>query len=122
MARSVLERHLGIKEEPLATNVALQRECIPQYTVGHDARLKAAHEELARNFGGRLAVAGSSYTGVGLNDCVLAAREVVDRLVDIEEGGLASMGRAEWTGLERYATGDKWVVKPLERIVITKRE
>ncbi|KAL2065147.1 hypothetical protein VTL71DRAFT_4288 [Oculimacula yallundae] len=77
MARSVLERHLKITDEPAATRVSLQRNCIPQYTVGHDSRMQTAHGDLMREFKGKLAVAGNSYTGVGLNDCVRAARDVV---------------------------------------------
>lgn len=32
---------------------------------------------LSRDFAGTLRVAGSSFTGVGVNDCVRAARDVV---------------------------------------------
>lgn len=39
--------------------------------------MQAAHVDLMREFKGKLAVAGNSYTGVGLNDCVRAARDVV---------------------------------------------
>jgi len=49
---------------------------------------------LLRHFGGRLKVAGNSYTGVGVNDCLMAAREVA----------LGVLGN-EWsekTGLERF--------------------
>lgn len=81
MARAVLERHLGITEEPQVVRVALQKNCIPQYTVGHEERM-AETSHLLERFDGRLRVAGSSYTGVGMNDCVHAARKVVDGLVD----------------------------------------
>ncbi|KAH7400090.1 protoporphyrinogen oxidase-like protein [Cadophora sp. MPI-SDFR-AT-0126] len=77
MARSVLHRHLNVTAKPAATRVSLQRNCIPQYTVGHESRMQAAHVDLMREFKGKLAVAGNSYTGVGLNDCVRAARDVV---------------------------------------------
>jgi len=77
MARAVLHRHLKISDKPAATRVSIQRNCIPQYTVGHESRMQAAHVDLMREFKGKLAVAGNSYTGVGLNDCVRAARDVV---------------------------------------------
>ncbi|KAI9840733.1 MAG: oxygen-dependent protoporphyrinogen oxidase [Sclerophora amabilis] len=80
MAKCVLARHLGIEEEPTAINVALQKDCIPQYTVGHDRRMDDMEAELQSGFKGRLKVAGSSYTGVGLNDCVRAARDTVREL------------------------------------------
>lgn len=84
MAKAVLRRHLGINAEPDATRVSLQQNCIPQYTVGHRDRLEQG-SRLLENFKGRLRVAGNSYTGVGLNDCVRSAREVARGLFDKEE-------------------------------------
>ena len=92
MAKATLQRHLGILEEPQAVHVGLQRDCIPQYTVGHHSRMARAHEML-KGFNGRLRVAGNSYNGVGLNDCVRSAREVVMGLVG---------GRGGKTGLETF--------------------
>lgn len=80
MAKAVLRRHLGISTEPDAIRVALQKDCIPQYTVGHQWRLSGGDSQLSRAFGGRLRIAGNSYTGVGLNDCIRAARECVKEL------------------------------------------
>lgn len=80
MAKAVLRRHLGISTEPDAIRVALQKDCIPQYTVGHHDRLLNGSRQLDQAFGGRLRVAGNSYTGVGLNDCIRAAREGVKEL------------------------------------------
>ena len=77
MARSLLRRHLGIADAPRAAVATLQRECIPQYLVGHDDRLRLAHETLAASFAGKVRVAGSSCYGVGVNDCVKGAYEVV---------------------------------------------
>ena len=98
MAKAIIARHLGIVEEPQAVHVGLQRECIPQYTVGHDYRMQGAHQLLGQEFKGRLRVAGNSYTGVGLNDCVRAARDVVRGLVTGEQK----------TGLDTYAEGVAW--------------
>jgi len=81
MAKAVLKRHLGIEEEPVATHISTQKDCIPQYTVGHTQRLKDAHHALLRNFGGRLKVAGNSYTGVGVNDCLMAAQMVASAVL-----------------------------------------
>ena len=101
MAKAVLERHLGIAEEPQAVRVALQKNCIPQYTVGHEERMAEAGRLLEDKFGGRLRVAGSSYTGVGLNDCVHAARNVVDGLVDgTGTTGLDSFVDRKWVWVD----------------------
>ncbi|KAL8930494.1 MAG: hypothetical protein Q9208_000678 [Pyrenodesmia sp. 3 TL-2023] len=96
MAKDILKRHLGISEEPRAVRVGLQKECIPQYVVGHHRRMAHGHEAL-KFFNGRLRVAGSSYTGVGLNDCVRSARNVITSLVE---------GRNQDTGLESFAEGN----------------
>ncbi|KAI4129100.1 MAG: hypothetical protein LQ338_002398 [Usnochroma carphineum] len=96
MAKDILKRHLGISEEPQAIRVGLQKDCIPQYVVGHHWRMMIGHEALQK-FNGRLRVAGSSYTGVGLNDCVRSARNVVMGLVE---------GSNEATGLESFARGN----------------
>jgi protoporphyrinogen/coproporphyrinogen III oxidase len=96
MAKTVLHRHLGIVVEPDAVNVGLQKECIPQYVVGHEKRMRAAHSELLHGFKGQLKVAGNSYTGVGLNDCVLAASNIV-------AGIKRQSGTGAETGLENFA-------------------
>jgi protoporphyrinogen/coproporphyrinogen III oxidase len=98
MAKSVLQRHLHIDAEPLAAKASLQKDCIPQYTVGHEARLRVAHEDLLSGYQGKLSVAGNSYTGVGLNDCVRGARDVV---MDIKDGRRP-------TGLEQFARPVGW--------------
>lgn len=105
MATAVLARHLGISEKPVLSNVTLQRECIPQYHVGHDERLRNAHGDLMRGFSGRVAVAGSSFGGVGLNDCVRGAREVAKKISRSVEGG------GDVTGLERWVQEERWVYK-----------
>jgi oxygen-dependent protoporphyrinogen oxidase len=96
MARRVLERHLGANfaEKPDKVLVGLNRECIPQYVVGHEALLQRAHHELMSGFKGRLSVAGTSYGGVGFNDCVRGARDVVLKLKR------NTPGLNETTGLE----------------------
>ncbi|KAF8544767.1 hypothetical protein BDD12DRAFT_814663 [Trichophaea hybrida] len=100
MARDVLKMHLGVSEAPVATNVALNKDCIPQYTVGHDARIKMAKAALLRSFAGRLSVAGPSYGGVGLNDCVRNARSVVNGIIESD---------GKYTGLEGLGDELTWV-------------
>lgn len=99
MAMAILRRHLKIDAEPAYVKVGLQRECIPQYTVGHQARMMAAHDELLAGYRGTLLVAGNSYEGVGLNDCVRSARDVVMSIRD---------GKAQATGLEHVGNPHFW--------------
>jgi oxygen-dependent protoporphyrinogen oxidase len=95
MAKTVLHRHLKIDVEPDAVNVGLQKNCIPQYVVGHESRMRAANGELLSAFKGKLKVAGNSYTGVGLNDCVMAARDVAR---GIKKGGGGGTGLESFMG------------------------
>jgi oxygen-dependent protoporphyrinogen oxidase len=95
MAKTVLYRHLKIDVEPDAVNVGLQKECIPQYVVGHERRMRVANGELLQGFNGKLKVAGNSYTGVGLNDCVMAARDVV---LGIKKRGGSGTGLETFVG------------------------
>ncbi|KAJ6008328.1 hypothetical protein N7540_012304 [Penicillium herquei] len=70
MARSVLERHLGITDQPELTRTRMQKNAIPQYTVGHLDRMYDLSETVREEFNRRLVLAGNWYTGVGVNDCV----------------------------------------------------
>lgn len=82
MARAVVERHLGIKDTPIAHFVNLSKDCIPQYTLGYEDRLKNFATSLQDEFKGRLRVAGSQFNGVGVNDCIRGAWDVVRGLRD----------------------------------------
>ncbi|KAH0194827.1 Protoporphyrinogen oxidase, partial [Aureobasidium melanogenum] len=94
MAESVVGRHLGITEKPAAHSVNLNYNCIPQYTVGFEDRVKRFHDELSMRYSGRLRVAGNWVRGVGVNDCIRSAWEVAREL-----------DTSDLTGLE-------WLVKP----------
>ncbi|KAI1415540.1 Protoporphyrinogen oxidase [Hypoxylon sp. FL1857] len=96
MAQKLLKRHMGIIEDPVACMVTLRRDAIPQYEVGHCDRMARFHGLLLERFAGRLRVAGASYRGIGVHDCVFSARSVVEGL-EIE--GL--------TGLECFVDGEK---------------
>ncbi|RLU27205.1 hypothetical protein DMN91_001005 [Ooceraea biroi] len=71
---------LCIEEEPVARNVAILKDCIPQHVVGHTQRVKRIREYI---FEHRipLGLCGSSYDGVGLNDVILSAKQVVRDIV-----------------------------------------
>ena len=101
LAKAVLERHLGITEEPEVFRVNLQKDCIPQYTVGHEKRLKTAHVNLQRDYKGKLRVIGNWMWGVGVNDCLRSAWEVVRNIKDGTSGtGLEHIGVQEFAQLK----------------------
>ncbi|KAJ5553070.1 Protoporphyrinogen oxidase [Penicillium frequentans] len=69
-ARSLLSRHLGITAEPMATCATMRRNCIPQYGTHHLSRMRNLRQALQDKYKGRLVLAGSSYDGVGVSDCI----------------------------------------------------
>lgn len=101
MAKALLERHVGIKEEPEAWQVNLQKDCIPQYTVGHEQRLVSARDNIQQAYNGKLRVAGNWMSGVGVNDCLRSAWDVAQSLKDRRQGtGLEHVGTKEFFRLK----------------------
>ncbi|KAJ5584318.1 uncharacterized protein N7459_004118 [Penicillium hispanicum] len=70
MARTMLQRHLGITDVPTIARSRLQQNAIPQYTVGHLDRMHDLSATVRREFDRRLVLAGNWYNGVGVNDCI----------------------------------------------------
>lgn len=71
-----LRTTMGIKELPEFTRVFRHEKAIPQYTVGHATRLNALDDDLSSLPG--LLLAGNSYRGVSLNDCISSAVRAAD--------------------------------------------
>jgi oxygen-dependent protoporphyrinogen oxidase len=108
LARSVVRRHLGITDEPMASRVNLSKDCIPQYTVGFEDRLKRYAQKVKEDYKGRVRVVGNLYHGVGVNDCIRGAWMMVR--------GLRGNGWKErGTGLERVLDEREWVSVPANR-------
>lgn len=69
-AKALLNRHLKITVDPVATCATMRRNCIPQYHPGHLDRMRELRTALQDKYKGKLALAGSSYDGVGVSDCI----------------------------------------------------
>lgn len=80
LVQADLKVAMGINAEPVFSRIIRHRQAIPQYTVGHAARLDAIHGWLQQLPG--LFLTGNAYRGVGLNDCVAASQRVVQELFD----------------------------------------
>lgn len=78
-ARGELANLLGAAGEPLFTRVSRYVKAMPQYQVGHLARVEAI-EAAARRLPA-LALAGGAYRGVGIADCVHSGEEAAERLL-----------------------------------------
>jgi protoporphyrinogen/coproporphyrinogen III oxidase len=79
-ARAQLAELLGARGDPLFIRIARYPKAMPQYHVGHLARVEAIEQCVARHPG--LALAGGAYRGVGIADCVHRAEDAVERLLE----------------------------------------
>jgi oxygen-dependent protoporphyrinogen oxidase len=80
--REDLRQLLGIERAPLFAEVARWLRSMPQYHVGHLARVQRIEQRLASL--PNLALAGNAYSGLGIPDCIRsgeAAAEVLTRIV-----------------------------------------
>jgi oxygen-dependent protoporphyrinogen oxidase len=77
--RSDLRDIMGLRAEPEFVKIYRHEKAIPQYLVGHAARLAAIEKKL-ENFPG-LVMTGNAFRGVSLNDCVLNASKIAQRIV-----------------------------------------
>ncbi|MBI2363357.1 MAG: protoporphyrinogen oxidase [Elusimicrobia bacterium] len=88
--RADLKRILGADPEPETARVYRWPASNPQYNVGHQERVARLEALMAAQPG--LLLAGSSYKGVGIPDCVRSGREAAKRVVDADgrpDGGVA---------------------------------
>jgi oxygen-dependent protoporphyrinogen oxidase len=79
-ARRELAALLGVRGEPVFTRVARYPRAMPQYHVGHLARVESIDRATARLPG--LELAGGAYRGVGIADCVRSGEEAAVRALD----------------------------------------
>jgi oxygen-dependent protoporphyrinogen oxidase len=68
LARAELESRLGVRTAPALTRVHRWPRGMPQYVLGHPARIARIETALAAHPG--LALAGNAYRGVGIPDCI----------------------------------------------------
>lgn len=67
-----LEYYLGVKSQPLTQDVTRFPASMPQYNIGHSARVQEIMSTVTRKMPG-VFLAGNSYYGVGIPDCVVTA-------------------------------------------------
>ncbi|MEU6470292.1 protoporphyrinogen oxidase [Streptomyces massasporeus] len=78
VSRHDLQATTGLDATPVATRVTRWDGGLPQYPVGHHARVARIREHIARLPG--LAVCGAPYDGVGIPACIASAYAAVDRI------------------------------------------
>jgi oxygen-dependent protoporphyrinogen oxidase len=87
VSRHDLKAATGLDATPLETRVTRWTDGLPQYPVGHHARVARIREHIAKLPG--LAVCGAQYDGVGIPACIAGAYAAVDQL----EGDLTAVQR-----------------------------
>ena len=78
--REDLEALLGISGEPILCRTTRYLDCMPQYNVGHLDRVERIDARLRRF--PTLALAGKSYRGVGIADCILGGEAAAEGMVE----------------------------------------
>jgi len=76
--RGELASLLGVSAAPIFSRIWRHPNSMPQYHVGHDARVSRIEAAL-KNFS-TLALAGSAYHGVGISDCVRTGEEAAGKV------------------------------------------
>ena len=78
VSRHDLKAATGLDATPVATRVTRWDDGLPQYPVGHHARVARVREHLAGLTG--LAVCGAAYDGVGIPACIASAYAAADQI------------------------------------------
>jgi len=93
VAEEILARLLGISGRAHLVRVHRHAHAMPQYMVGHLARVAQIEARAARHAG--LALAGGAYRGVGIPDCIRSGEQAAERALAeccearVEPSGLA---------------------------------
>jgi oxygen-dependent protoporphyrinogen oxidase len=85
--RRELAELLGITAEPLLRRIHRHPRSMPQYQVGHLARVQRIESQVAKLPG--LALAGNAYRGVGIADCVHSGETAAENIFRAIENGEA---------------------------------
>jgi oxygen-dependent protoporphyrinogen oxidase len=83
IAMAEIESILGISGPPLDSNIKVWKRAMPQYAVGHKARVGRIRAIEAHLSG--LALAGNAYEGVGIPDCIASSNRAATKILrDLE--------------------------------------
>lgn len=77
---SDLQRWMQFQAKPLAQLVYRWPNSMPQYTVGHQERIRSLQDRISQHPG--LFVSGNAYDGVGIPDSIRLAKQVSERLTN----------------------------------------
>lgn len=75
-----LKKIMKIEGKPLFHIITRWKHAMPQYTVGHKFRIDALKSNLEIDLPG-VFLAGSSFEGVGIPDCIQQAKQAVEKVI-----------------------------------------
>jgi oxygen-dependent protoporphyrinogen oxidase len=75
-----LNKTMKIKDKPEFSVITRWKNAMPQYTVGHHERIAVVRSEAGRKLPG-VFIAGSSYGGVGIPDCIDQGEKAVTEVL-----------------------------------------
>ncbi|WP_099353451.1 protoporphyrinogen oxidase [Fredinandcohnia onubensis] len=76
-----LNKTMNITDQPEFSIVTRWKDAMPQYTVGHKDRIESVKNNVAEQLPG-VFLAGSSYEGLGLPDCIDQGEEAVNKVLE----------------------------------------
>ncbi len=79
-----LNKTMDISEKPEMSVVTRWKDSMPQYTVGHKQRVESVKKCVSEELPG-VFLAGSSYAGIGVPDCIDQAEEAVEKVIQYLE-------------------------------------
>lgn len=75
-----LNKTMNITEKPELSVVTRWKDSMPQYTVGHQERIATVKKRMVKDLPG-VFLAGSSYQGIGVPDCIDQAETTVEQVL-----------------------------------------
>jgi oxygen-dependent protoporphyrinogen oxidase len=79
LAWEELHTIMGITADPVVSYVARWRKSSPQYDVGHEKRIAAIEQSIARLPG--IQLAGNAYHGSGIPDCIVSGQKAAQSIL-----------------------------------------
>ncbi|MGW5423480.1 protoporphyrinogen oxidase [Streptomyces sp. NPDC003943] len=84
-ARRDLGTVLGLTAAPVAAKVSRWQDGLPQYAVGHAARIERVRAAVGKL--PRIRLCGAVYDGVGIANCVASGRRAADEVLGLVDAG-----------------------------------
>ncbi|PYI57151.1 protoporphyrinogen oxidase [Paenibacillus flagellatus] len=79
VARRDIERSIGLTDEPVSYEVTKWRDTMPNYHLQHPQIVRSLEHEMAERYPNVL-LAGCSYYGVGIPECILSGERTASRI------------------------------------------